>query len=90
MEKDPYAELREKLENDFSWPSVYLFKFIIPADNKKLAKTQTLFGPEAEINIKTSNKGNYISVSARELMLSVDEVIEKYQEASKIKGLMAL
>lgn len=90
MEKDPYAELRNKLENDFSWPSVYLFKFIIPADNQKLAKTQSLFGPEAEVSIKTSNKGNYISISARELMLSVEEVIKKYESASKIKGLMAL
>lgn len=90
MEKDPYADLREKLESDFSWPSVYLFKFIIPASHQKLAKTQLLFGPEAEVSIKTSNKGNYISVSARELMLSADEVIKKYEEAGKIKGLMAL
>lgn len=90
MEKDPYTELRKKLESDFSWPSVYLFKFIIPANNEKLAKTQSLFGAEAEINIKTSSKGNYISVSARELMLSVDEVIKRYQDAGKIKGLMAL
>lgn len=85
-----YAELRKKLENNFTWPSVYFFKFIIPADNKKLAKVQSLFGAEAHVIIKPSNKGNYLSVSAKELMLSVDEVIERYEKASKIKGLMAL
>lgn len=90
MKKNPYADLKKKLETDFSWPSVYLFKFIIPADNEKLAKTQSLFGAEAEISIKESSKGNYISLSARELMLSPDEVIQRYEEAEKIEGLMAL
>ena len=90
MEKDSYADLKEQLEKDFSWPSVYLFKFIIPADNEKLAKTQSLFGAEAEISIKESSKGNYISLSARELMLSADEVIAKYKQAGEIEGLMAL
>jgi len=85
-----FAELRKKLENNFTWPSVYFFKFIIPADNKKLAKVQSLFGTEAQVIIKPSNKGNYLSISAKELMLSVDEVIERYIRASKIKGLMAL
>ena len=88
--ESPYEELRKKLENNFTWPSVYLFKFIIPADNKKLAKVQSLFGLEAQVSIKPSNKGNYLSISAKELMLSVDEVIERYEKASKIKGLMAL
>lgn len=88
--ESPYEELRKKLENNFSWPTVYFFKFIIPADNKKLAKVQSLFGSEAHVVIKPSNKGNYLSISAKELMLSVDEVIEKYEDAAKIKGLMAL
>ncbi|HAK70956.1 MAG TPA: DUF493 domain-containing protein, partial [Cryomorphaceae bacterium] len=42
MSEDPYKGLREKLE-DLTWPSVYLFKFIVPTDNQKLAQAEALF-----------------------------------------------
>ncbi|MDZ7846616.1 MAG: hypothetical protein U5L96_07525 [Owenweeksia sp.] len=38
-----YEKLKEQLYQGFEWPSVYMFKFIIPADNKKLAKVEELF-----------------------------------------------
>jgi hypothetical protein len=85
-----FEALREKLENSGDWPRVYFFKFIIPANNKKLALVEALFGPEAQVQIKQSSEGNYLIVSAKELMLSVDGVIERYEKAAKIKGLMAL
>lgn len=85
-----FESLKEKLEKDFSWPSVYFFKFIIPADNKKLALLESLFGEEAKIQIKQSTNGNYISFSAKELMLSAQSVIDRYIEAQKIEGIMSL
>ena len=85
-----FEALRAKLTESGDWPKEYFFKFIIPADNKKLALVESLFGPEAKVSIKQSNKGNYLSVSAKELMLSPDRVIERYEKASKIKGLIAL
>jgi hypothetical protein len=85
-----FEALRAKLIESGDWPRVYFFKFIIPADNKKLALVEALFGEEAKVTIKQSNKGNYLSVSAKELMLSPDRVIERYEKASKIKGLIAL
>lgn len=88
--KGDFSNLREKLIQSGEWPRVYFFKFIIPADNKKLALVEALFGPEAKVSIKQSNKGNYLSVSAKELMLSADRVIERYEKASEIKGLIAL
>ena len=90
MANTDFKGLREKLENSGEWPRVYFFKFIIPSDNKKLAKVEALFGPEAHVSIKQSHKGNYVSVSAKELMLSVDGVIERYKKASKIEGVMSL
>ena len=88
--KDQFEALRQKLEESGDWPRVYFFKFIIPADNKKLALVEALFGTEANVTIKQSNKGNYLSISAKELMLSADRVIERYEKATKIEGLMAL
>ena len=85
-----YSELRKKLNETTEWPSVYFFKFIIPADNQKLAQVEAIFGPEATVSIKQSTKGNFTSVSAKELMLSADGVVKKYELASKIEGLMAL
>ncbi len=90
MEKKDFSSLRKKLEENKDWPSVYFFKFIVPSDNKKLAIVEALFGPEAQVNLKQSSKGTYVSVSAKELMMSVDRVIERYEKASEIEGLMAL
>lgn len=90
MAKIDYTTLREKLEANPEWPRVYFFKFIVPSDNQKLAQVEALFGPEAQVSLKQSSKGNFVSVSAKELMLSADGIINRYQEAAKIEGLMAL
>ncbi|MBL4707805.1 MAG: DUF493 domain-containing protein [Flavobacteriales bacterium] len=90
MTKINFTSLREKLEEDSNWPRVYFFKFIVPSDNEKLAKVEALFGPETQVNLKQSSKGNFISVSAKELMLSANRVIDRYEKAAEIEGLMAL
>ncbi len=88
--EDPYSGLNEKLKA-LSWPSVYMFKFIVPADNQKLAQVENLFhAHEAQIEIRSSSKGNYISITARELMISAESVIERYKEAAAIEGLISL
>lgn len=87
---DPYAGLRDKLKAEANWPKVYLFKFIIPNQNQLLAQTEALFGPEAQVKINQSRNGNYLSISAHEMMLSADEVIERYRKSSSIQGLIAL
>ena len=90
MAKIDYTALKEKLEVNKEWPRVYFFKFIVPANNKKLAQVEALFGAEAQVTLKQSSKGNFVSVSAKELMLSSDGIIDRYEKDSKIEGLMAL
>mgnify|MGYP000329021572 CR=1 FL=1 len=85
-----FAELKKKLNEAGDWPRVYFFKFIVPSSNEKLAKVEALFGAEAQVTIKQSSNGNYVSVSAKELMLNADTIIERYEKASQIEGLMAL
>ena len=90
MSEDPYKGLREKLEK-LTWPSVYLFKFIVPTDNQKLAQVEALFDVTvAQVELRKSKSGKFVSISAKEMMLSVDAVIDRYEEATKIHGLMAL
>lgn len=86
-------EVLEKLKIQLdlqSWPDVYLFKFIIPNDSEKIAKVTALFNESTDIVMHPSRNGNYISISAKELMLDVNSIIQKYMEASHINGLIAL
>ena len=74
---NPYDKLKIQLELQ-EWPNVYLFKFIVPNESEKIALTTSLFDDSAELNLRESSKGTYMSVSAKELMMDVDSIIEKY------------
>lgn len=86
MSHDKYEKLRERLENE-SWPKVYMFKFIVSPD--KVPEVKKLFGP-ADIYTNKSKNGNYVSVTGKEMMMDSEKVIDRYKEAAKIEGLMAL
>lgn len=85
-----FDTLREQLTSNFSWPSVYMFKFIAPADNRVFALLSELFSEHAEFSNRSSKAGKYISITVKELMISPDEVIERVQKASSIEGVMVL
>ncbi len=90
MKTDFYKNLQQKLEQQFEFPLVYLFKFIIPADNQKLALVENLFGKEAIITTRTSKNGKFISISAKESMLNAAKIITIYKKAEKIAGIISL
>ncbi len=85
-----WDSLKEKLLKTTKWPSIYMFKFIVKSDNQSVAKVQALFNSElAQIDSRTSRNGNYVSITAKEVMISADAVIAKYKEASEIEGVMS-
>lgn len=85
------TDFRELLEQNYKWPALYMFKFICPANNESVAQLQDLFDPEvAELSMRPSSKGTYISFTARELMMDPDAVVERYRRAKGIKGLISL
>ena len=90
MNDDKFSELRKKLNETQTYPTVYMFKFIMDAENRKIALVENLFGENAEIHIKESDKGKYISITIKEVMMSTDEIINIYVKASDIKGVMVL
>jgi hypothetical protein len=81
--------LLEKLQNE-DWPMVYLFKFILPNDAKTLSLVSSLFGSDNEMIFHESKKGNYVSVTVKELMMSAENVIDIYKKAAQIKGVITL
>ncbi|MFT5970548.1 MAG: hypothetical protein ACI8ZO_001061 [Flavobacteriales bacterium] len=89
-QKEIFNDLRKRLEEQNDWPVVYMFKFIIPSDIKKFALVTALFGSDAEVYSKNSKKGNFTSITAKEVMLSADDVMHVYQRASQIEGIISL
>lgn len=90
MAEFDYEGLKKKLDEMGEFPQVYLFKFIVPSDNRSIALVEALFDDQAQVSLRASKTGKYTSLSAKELMLSSEAVIERYKKANQIEGLMAL
>jgi putative lipoic acid-binding regulatory protein len=90
MTEAELEQFRQKLVETTSFPSVYMFKFIIKSDNRNIARVENLFGSESNILTKESEKGKYTSVTARQVVINVDEIIDVYKKASKIEGIIFL
>jgi uncharacterized protein len=79
--------LREKLDQHYIWPSLYTFKFIVPKEKVDMVKS--LF-PKHQSSERQSKNGNYISVTIHMMMPGSREVIDVYNLASGVEGLIAL
>ncbi|NJM80387.1 MAG: DUF493 domain-containing protein [Flavobacterium sp.] len=89
--EDFYIRLKEELANTSLWPTEYLFKFIVPSDKNKVAIVEDAFNEMgAVINTNQSKTGKYTSVSISVLMKNPQTVIDKYQELSKVEGIISL
>ncbi|UMB60863.1 DUF493 family protein [Lutibacter sp. A80] len=86
-----YKKLKKKLKKDTSFPTKYLFKFIVPSETDKIDQIEDLFNHQgAVITKKTSKTGKFTSVSIYIIMKKADHIILKYQEAEKIEGIISL
>ena len=86
-----YERLKKQLTESSSWPSKYLYKFIVPSNKEKIVSIVEIFNTlNAIIDSKQSKKGSYTSISITATMKNPDAVIEKYKEVSKIDGVISL
>lgn len=85
-----YQKLLARLVKDFSWPSNYMFKFIVPFNVDSLNQLKALFSPDAKVSHRESKGGKYISVTAVQRMDNPDDVIDIYMKAEKIDKIIAL
>ncbi|WP_420322357.1 DUF493 family protein [Flagellimonas sp.] len=86
-----YARLKEQLLENTSWPSNYLYKFIVPTDEERIAQINNIFNNTgAVIESKKSKKGTYTSISITVNLKNPDEVIAKYKEVSIVEGVISL
>ncbi|MGJ3493791.1 hypothetical protein PsalN5692_00719 [Piscirickettsia salmonis] len=84
MKTDNFKEL---LEENYTWPAEYPFKFIVPKDQLDLVLA--LF-PEQMVKQTSSKKGNYISISCKKWVQSSEAVLALYEQAAQIQGLISL
>jgi putative lipoic acid-binding regulatory protein len=87
MDQNWLNNFREKLDQHHVWPSLYMFKFIVPTGKENEVKQ--LF-PNHTVTEKLSTKGNYTSITVQMMMPSGEAVIEVYVRASSIEGIVAL
>ena len=86
-----YSRLKEELANTSMWPTLYLYKFIVPSDTNKINKVEEAFdNMGAVISTQQSKTGKYTSISITVDMLNPDAVIQKYQELATIEGIISL
>ena len=90
MSEQDIVNFRKKLLETTAFPTVYMFKIIVPSENRKIALVESLFEPEADLKTKVSDKGKYISITAKQVIIDVEEIIEIYKKASLIEGVMML
>ena len=87
MDQEWINNFRIKLDEHYSWPALYIFKFIVPIGKEDELKS--LF-PLHTSTDKLSTQGNYISITFQMMMPSSDAVIEIYKRVSAIDGIIAL
>lgn len=90
LSEEAKDRLRQNLDKVHEWPSVYMFKFIFEPDEARLNSVIGLFPVESEILRKYSAGGKYLSITVKEVMMSAEDVIVRYDRASEISGVIVL
>lgn len=89
--KEFYKRLQEQLKDSTSWPSDYLYKFIVESDPQKIARIHEIFdNTGAVIELKQSKKGKYTSVSVTVNLENPEAVVEMYKKVGKVEGVISL
>lgn len=86
---EQFDKLKAQLELQ-EWPDVYLFKFIAPNQSEIVARVAALFDDGVDLQFQPSRTGKYVSISAKEMMLDVESIMEKYRKSAEIPGVISL
>ena len=82
-----FKSFKAALEEEYSFPTEYVFKFIIKSSSKQ--EVIDLL-PDAMIKEKKSTKGKYVSITLTQFVKNSSEIVYIYEKASKIKGVISL
>ena len=86
MNKD-LSKFKDLLDQEYTWPDYYTFKFIVPA--VELPQAHVIF-KDFNLKEKPSSKGKYVSLTFRHLIHDSDEIIHIYKIAKKVNKIISL
>lgn len=90
-EDDFYRDFQSKLEESQRFPGEYIFKYIVPTDEKTIAMIYAIFNdPKANISTRESSNGKYTSFTIKLEVQDAHDVILYYRQTSKIEGIVTL
>ena len=87
MDEEALKRFQETLDENYVWPCVYVFKFIVPS--QQLGKVVALFEGKP-FRTRDSSGKKYVSVTVELDVRTSAEVISIYREAAKIEGIISL
>ena len=90
MNSDDIQKAKDNLNQHYDWPCVYVFKLIMPTIPNREKELISMFSVDVDVKTKISKNAKYRSFTINAVMLSADEVLEKYARAGQIKGLISL
>ncbi|MCF6212643.1 MAG: DUF493 domain-containing protein [Flavobacteriaceae bacterium] len=86
-----YNKLELSLNKTLTFPTDYMYKFIIPNQLEQKKQIENIFNlMGAVIKSKPSKAGNYTSITVIIKVKSAIEIIKKYKEVAKVKGVISL
>jgi putative lipoic acid-binding regulatory protein len=78
---------KDKLEAQTTFPTLYMFKFIVPSG--KESEIAALL-PNNKMLLKQSSKGTYVSATIHAMMPNSEAILQVYEKAATIEGVISL
>ena len=69
---------------------LYLHDCLESLNRQTIKDFEVIFVDDADIIQKQSTKGNFISITVKQVVMNVDEIIAIYEKAAEIEGVMSL
>jgi len=90
-DNDFYTNFKERLADTEQFPTLYTFKFIVPASEENKKEIEAIFEhPSTKVQIKDSKTGKYNSLTIETFVNSPDDVINYYKKVSTIEKVIML
>lgn len=88
---DFYLTFRERLSNVHTFPTDYIFKFIMSAEQSKITKLHSIFeNANASFSFRDSKNGKYSSITVKAPVSDADDVVIYYRQVAAIDGVVML
>lgn len=88
---DFYVKFKEKLVQTHSFPTDYIFKYIVPSDQSKIARLHSIFeNSNGSISSRDSRNGKFTSVTIKVPVNDADDIIIYYRQAAVIEDIVML